>query len=156
MMRSSLLLIALAVSSCGQGTTAAKADRDPAPTPNPALARALVSPSSEPTTAAALAESETPEANPPCPPPLVVTPSALASGWPGLLGQRVRLRVRPIRALSATEWLAVAGGQRFVVVGSSDTSWGVDHVFLVSGASMAFLHGRTSLPELILSDACDT
>jgi hypothetical protein len=137
-----MLPFGLLPSSCGQGTTAAKVDRV-----------AEIAPA---TRAATTEDEPRPESNPLCPPPLVLAPTVLASGRSSLLGRRVRLRVRPVRAISVTEWLVVAGGQRFVVVASPDTSWASEHVFLVAGASSAFVHGQVSLPELILSDECDT
>ena len=61
-------------------------------------------------------------------------------------------RYRPVLSRLAVE----AGGQRFLVMASPDTAWGVEHVFIVAGSSTAFVHGRTVLPELILDDGCDT
>jgi hypothetical protein len=58
--------------------------------------------------------------------------------------------------LSITEWLVTAGGQRFIVDVAPDTAWAVDPLFVVAGASSALAHSRTSLPESILSDGCDT
>ncbi len=81
-----------------------------------------------------------------------IAPGVLAATWPSRLGQRVRLRVRPVRALSITEWLVTAGGQRFVVLARPDTVWQAEHTFAVAGSTLAFIHGRTSLPELILAD----
>jgi hypothetical protein len=71
-----------------------------------------------------------------------------------MLGQRVRLRVRPERALSFTEWLVAAGGQRFVINAAPDTNWTQDHAFLITGTTLAPLHGRTALPQLVVDDEC--
>ncbi len=95
-------------------------------------------------------------AGPECPTPVAVAPRVLATGWPGLVGRRVRLRVVPVRAIDFTTWLVLAGGQRFVVVAAPDTPWDVDHVFVVAGAMIVPAHGRTSLPELIVADECET
>lgn len=103
--------------------------------------------------------SEAPAATlgrPDCPKPAAMAPRALATGWPALVGRRVRLRMVPLRAIGMTEWLVVAGGQRFVVLAPPDTSWNSEHVFLVSGTTLAPVHGRTSLPELVLDRGCDT
>jgi hypothetical protein len=76
--------------------------------------------------------------------------------WPALLGRRVSVRVQPLRAISMTEWLVKAGGQRFVVDAPPDTSWGGAHAFVVVGSALAPVRGRTSLPELVLDDDCGT
>jgi len=104
-------------------------------------------------------EEARPPAAPPAKPPLcesalVLSPSALATRWPALLGRRVRLRVRPLRALSFDEWLVAAGGQRFVALAAPDTQWAGEHVFIVSGSTLAPIHGRSSLPELVVDDDC--
>jgi hypothetical protein len=123
-------------------------DRGPAP---PVLAPVLPTaiPSASETQAAILGR-------PGCPKPVVVPPRVLATGWPSLLGKRVRINVRAVRSIGMTEWLVVAGGQRFIVVGAPDTPWTVEHAFIVSGSAIAPLGGRTSLPELIIDDECDT
>jgi hypothetical protein len=149
MTRSVVLAMALVVGACRQHAPAPEgpADHDPPPTP--------VSPATTPFPSL----SETPAATPgrpECRKPIVVSPRALATGWPSLLGERTRLRVIPVRAIGMTEWLVMAGGQRFIVVAAPDTSWNVDHAFVVVGSTIAPLHGRTALPELMLDDGCES
>jgi streptogramin lyase len=86
---------------------------------------------------------------------MALAPGVLAVRWPSLLGRRVRLRLRPLRAVSVTEWLVVAGGQHFVVLASPDTTWTTEHTFIVIGSTLAPTHGRTSLPALLVDDGCD-
>jgi hypothetical protein len=149
MMRSVVLPMVLVLASCGHHEPApiVEEDRDPSAAPTPPA----------PTPVPSL--SETPAATPgrpQCPKPAVVAPRALANGWPTLVGSRVRLRVVPVRAIDMTEWLVTAGGQRFIVVAAPDTTWTIEHVFIVTGSTVAPLHGRTFLPELVLADECDT
>lgn len=98
--------------------------------------------------------SARPAERPSCGPSLVLSPSTLATQWPALLGRRVRLRVRLLRALSFDEWLVTAGEQRFVVLAAPHTRWVGEHVFVVTGSTIAPVHGRTALPELLLDDDC--
>jgi hypothetical protein len=148
--RPALFLLVLVLLSCGQNGTEAQEDHETTPLrATPAAAPATPTPvpsASEPPAA-------TP-AGPECPKPVVVPPRVLASGWPGLLGKRVRLRVAPVRAIDFTTWLVVAGGQRFIVDAAPDTNWNVAHVFVVAGSTIVPVRGRVSLPELIVSDDC--
>ena len=91
---------------------------------------------------------------PRCEPALVVAPSFVATQWPVLIGRRVRLRVHPVRALSVFEWLVTAGGQHFVVMAAPETRWTREHVFVITGSTIARVHGHTQLPERALNDDC--
>lgn len=146
-MRSILLLVAVILAGCGKGPATTPAD--PVSQETPVSSAAVVVPSPLPAPLSTLGR-------PACPRPVAIPSRALATGWPSLLGRRVRLRVVPVRAIDFTEWLVEAGGQRFLVMASPDTAWGVEHVFVVAGSSTALVHGRTVLPELILDDGCDT
>jgi len=145
MNRTLALSLVLVLASCGQRTPEGQADRDQAPASAPAAPTPIASDSEPP--------AATP-AGPDCPRPVVVSPRALATGWPGLIGKRVRLRVAPVRAIGFTSWLVVADGQRFIVEAAPGTNWAGEHVFVVAGAAMVALGGRTSLPELALDDGC--
>lgn len=93
---------------------------------------------------------------PSCPDALVVSPERLASAWPSLIGQRVAIEGVVIeRALGFTEFLVTAGGVRFAVLMGPDQAWQgrARRTFLVVGSTRVALHGRTSLPELVLDDA---
>ncbi|MGO9836760.1 MAG: hypothetical protein ACLP1X_21395 [Polyangiaceae bacterium] len=150
MTRSILPGLVLVLASCGKRAPAPEgvADRDPVPPP---VAPVAPTPSPRPSETSAATPGR-----PECPKPAVVRGRAFASGWPSLLGKRVRLRVVPLRAIGMTEWLVTAGGQRFIVVAAPDTAWISEHVFVVAGSTIAPLGGRTSLPELLLADECGT
>jgi hypothetical protein len=150
-MRSILLTVAfvLVVTSCGCQGPEAKADSDP-----PFVSGPVATPRKPPNESASTTGEPSTEEATPCAAPIVVAPSALAVGWPGLLGRRVRLRVRATRALSFTEWFVVAEGVRFVVVAPPDTKWDRMRVFVVAPATTISAHGRTALPTLLLDDDC--
>lgn len=107
-----------------------------------------------PPTSATLPAAETEE--PSCAPALVLAGSTLAVRWPALIGRRIRVRVRPVRAIDLTQWLVRAGGQSFIVMAAPDTSWTTEHAFVVLGSTIAPVHGRTALPELALDDSCSS
>lgn len=138
------LIVVCILASCTRRTTEERAEHVHSPAPPSPIPSVSESPAATP-------------AAPECPKPVAVPPRVLASGWPGLVGTRVRLRVAPMRAIDFATWLVVAGGQRFVVVAPPDTAWGVDHVFVVAGSTIVLARGPTSLPELIVVDKdCNT
>jgi hypothetical protein len=147
MMRTLALPLMLVLASCTRRAPEERAEREQAPVVV-ATAPTPVPSAPEPPVAIPV--------GPGCLKPVVVPPRTLASGWPGLVGKRVRLRVLPVRAIDFTTWLVTAGGQRFVVNAAPDTAWGVAHVFMVAGSAIAPVRGRTSLPELVLDDDCET
>ena len=64
------------------------------------------------------------------------------------------MRVRVVRALSFTDFLVTAEGERFVVTASPDTKFDREMVFSVIGSVTVPLGGRTALPELVVDDGC--
>ncbi len=138
------VVLALACQACRSGPEEVVDLAPPAPSDSVAPAEEAGAPLAAPTEP------------PSCEPALVLSPSAFATRWPALLSRRVRLHVRPLRALSFAEWLVSAGGQRFVVLAAPDTQWAGEHVFFITGSTIAPVHGRTELPELLLDDDCSS
>jgi len=152
MIRRALLLVLILIA------VACARSEPPRPLPAANAAPAFVPSIARPepvTSVAAPSPSPSPAPSPtapPCSPPLALRPRVLAARWPALLGQRVRLRVRVVRALSPAEFLVVADGERFLVLAPPDTEWAGDRVFTVIGSGTASLGGRVRLPELTLDD----
>ena len=145
-MKRAILSVLLAVTSCKEATTTA-------------VGEAIATPAASSTTAAPspLAPSLPPSAEheASCPPAVDVKPAALFTGWPTLVGHRVRFAGRVERVVDFTDAVIVAPGGRFVVTASPDRLWsGVEaHSFTVLGSASVGVHGRTVLPSLVLDDS---
>ena len=85
-----------------------------------------------------------------------ISPALLAATWPSLIGQRVTLDAVSVeRAVGFTQSIVVARGVRFAVLMGPDQAWKghARRTFMVIGSTNVMLHGRMSLPELLLDDA---
>lgn len=145
-MKRAVLSVFLAALGCKEVTTTAVGEAIPTPpVSSTTAAPSPLAPSLPPG-----AEHETG-----CPPAVDVKPAALFTGWPALVGHRVRFAGRVERVIDFTDVVIVAPGGRFVVTASPDRLWsGVEaHSFTVLGSASVGVHGRTVLPALVLDDS---
>lgn len=86
----------------------------------------------------------------PC--PTTISGADLATQFPSMLGQEVRILASVERSLDITTALVVAEGERFAVMLTPEHLWTgtEEHVFAVMGSIEVSLHGATRLPHLIL------
>jgi len=93
---------------------------------------------------------------PACPRAVWLRPRVVATEWPSRLGQRVLLRVRPVRAVAVGETVVAAEGERFLVLAPLGAPLSGAHAFVVVGSASVRLGGRVQLPQLVLDDDCSS
>jgi hypothetical protein len=148
MMRAVLCVVAPVVVCC-QGL-AQPEEPSSGETQGQAVPTASATATKEATARADPGDQETAD-KPACPPPVSVSPWVVATEWPSRLGQRVWLRVRPVRALGLGETVVAADSQRFLVLAPPGAPLAGTHAFVVVGSATAALGGRVRLPQLLLN-----
>ncbi len=94
-----------------------------------------------------------------CEPVPLISAARVASSWPSMIGKRIAIEgVRIETGIDYTEAIASAGGVRFAVLLSPDQVWTASarKTFTIMGSAQVALHGRTTMPELLLEsdDRC--
>jgi len=146
-----LVVLSFALIACGKEparvirTIPPESTRAPVAIPAPQPPSAAVS-SPPPTPAAPEPDDR------PCAHPKAISPSKLAATWPSKIGQCVRLSTRIVRSIDVTRALVQGEGAAFIVWMSPGAAWvGLTaNTFVVMGSASVPLHGRTTLPELML------
>ena len=145
-MRTTLAALLLAMTGCNEAAPTVRSE--PSSTP----ASSTITPAPSPITPS---RAPSPVQGAGCRPADDVKPAALFTGWPALVGHRVRFAGRIERVVDITEFVITAGGRDFIVNGLPDRPWSgaESHSFTVLGSSSVGVHGRTVMPLLLLDDS---